>query len=285
MVIIHHPESLSYGQPGHPERAERIIMTEAYLRRTLTGIEWRHARLAPDEPLMLAHTRNHLARLEQPHPFDGDTPYHENLPRLARLSVGAALDAVEVARNGHRAFSLMRPPGHHCTTERAMGFCYLNNIAIAALHARETGVARVALWDFDAHHGNGTEAILQRQEGILFVSVHQFPGYPGTGASSFENCVNLPVLPDTPPEQHMETLQQSWEAVLRYEPELILVSAGFDAYRHDPITTMCLETEDFLTLGCWLHDANIPAAALLEGGYSSDLPRLIAAFLEGWRNG
>jgi acetoin utilization deacetylase AcuC-like enzyme len=115
--------------------------------------------------------------------------------------------------------------------------------------------------------------------------VHQFPGYPGTGTTSAGNCLNFPVLPDTPAPKHMEILRQSWEAMLAFNPGLLLVSAGFDAYRHDPITTMCLEREDFLTLGSWLHAADLPTVALLEGGYSGDLPLLLAAFLEGWRHG
>lgn len=285
MVILHHPDSATYATPGHPERPERVLDSARFLAGAVSRVEWRRPALAADAPLLLAHTAEHLARLAVPRAFDADTAWHENIAELARLSAGAALDALDFAREGRAAFSLMRPPGHHATADRAMGFCYLNNIAIAVLRARELGVNRVAVWDFDAHHGNGTEAILRGRDGVLFVSVHQFPGYPGTGAESFENCRNFPVLPDTPAPEHMAVLQRSWEAVLAFEPELIFVSAGFDAYVHDPITTMRLEREDFLTLGRWLHDANRPTAALLEGGYSADLPRLIAAFLDGWQHG
>jgi len=286
MIILQHPDCASYGFPGHPERPQRVIDAIIHLRRSFSGVEWRTA-AAPrdDEAILRAHTAEHLARLAVPRPFDGDTPYHEGIDQIARLSVGGALEAADIARKGHRAFSLMRPPGHHATATRAMGFCYLNNIAIAALHARATGVVRVAIWDFDAHHGNGTEEILQGRDGMLFASVHQFPGYPGTGTSSRGNCLNFPVLPDTPADRHMEILRQSWDAVLKFKPELLLVSAGFDAFWHDPITTLCLQVNDFLTLGCWLHDADLPTAALLEGGYADALPQLIAAFLEGWRHG
>jgi acetoin utilization deacetylase AcuC-like enzyme len=285
MVILHHPDSAHYATPGHPERPARVLESSAHLARHLAGVEWRQPAPAPEKPLLLAHTTAHLARLREPRPFDADTPYHDNIADVARLSAGAALAAVDLARAGQAAFSLMRPPGHHATADRAMGFCYLNNIAIAALRARELGVARVAVWDFDAHHGNGTEAILRGREGILFASVHQFPGYPGTGTENLDNCLNFPVLPDTPSTEHMQTLRRSWEAVLAFRPDLILVSAGFDAYVHDPITTMSLERDDFLTLGRWMHDANRPAAALLEGGYSDHLPQLIAAFLDGWLHG
>lgn len=285
MLIIHHPDSVTYGLPGHPERPERIIATEHRLRGKAPNRAWQLARPGPDEAILLAHTPEHLARLNIHEPFDADTPHHENIAQLARLSVGAGLIAVEEARLGQQAFCLMRPPGHHCTADRAMGFCYLSNIAIAALQARKTGSQRVAIWDFDAHHGNGTEAILRGREGVLFVSVHQYPGYPGTGAEAVENCLNMPVLPNTESSEHMKTLRRSWEAVLDFAPDLVLVSAGFDAYKRDPITTMCLERDDFLTLGSWLHDANLPTAALLEGGYSDDLPELVEAFLEGWQDG
>jgi acetoin utilization deacetylase AcuC-like enzyme len=285
MVILHHPDSANYATPGHPERPARVVESAAYLARELKGTEWRRPELATDEHLLRAHSAVHLRRLDEPRPFDADTPYHENIAGLARLSAGAAIAAVDLARSGHAAFSLMRPPGHHATADRAMGFCYLNNIAIAALHARAAGVARVAIWDFDAHHGNGTEAIVHGRDGIQFVSVHQFPGYPGTGTENLDNCLNFPVLPDTPAPEHVATLGRAWDALLAFQPDLILVSAGFDAYVHDPITTMCLECDDFLTLGRWLHDANRPAAALLEGGYSNHLPQLIAAFLDGWSHG
>jgi acetoin utilization deacetylase AcuC-like enzyme len=163
-----------------------------------------------------------------------------------------------------------------------MGFCYLNSIAIAALKAVKDGVNRVAVWDFDAHHGNGTEEIFYERPGLLYVSVHQYPGYPGTGAFSEENCLNFSVPPATPAEGHMAILEKSWAAVVDFQPELLLVSAGFDAYEADPITTMCLRTSDFGTLGQWLNSAGIPTAAILEGGYSDDLPLLVGSFLRGW---
>jgi acetoin utilization deacetylase AcuC-like enzyme len=179
--------------------------------------------------------------------------------------------------------ALMRPPGHHATASQAMGFCYLNQVAVTALVAqRDLGVGRVAVWDFDAHHGNGTEAILLGREGFLVCSVHQSPGYPGTGLHDLGNCRNWPVAPATPREQHMEALRASLDAVRDFRPELVLVSAGFDAYAHDPLTELCLEKEDFALLGKWLHRSGLPAAAVLEGGYSPDLPSLVAAFLSTW---
>jgi acetoin utilization deacetylase AcuC-like enzyme len=163
-----------------------------------------------------------------------------------------------------------------------MGFCYLNSIALAALAARAAGVGRIAVWDFDAHHGNGTEAILRGREGFLFCSVHQSPCYPGTGLADVDNARNWPVPPRAPRAAHLDALAASFDAVVAFRPELVLVSAGFDAYGRDPITNMTLEADDFSTLGRWLRESGRPAAAVLEGGYSDDLPRLVDAFLTAW---
>jgi acetoin utilization deacetylase AcuC-like enzyme len=170
-----------------------------------------------------------------------------------------------------------------------MGFCYLNQIAVAALFAQKTlGARRVAIWDFDAHHGNGTEAIIHAQQpsdAFFFASVHQYPGYPGTGTQDHGPHIrNWPVAPHTPRVDYMAAIRTALDAVVSFAPDLILVSAGFDGYARDPICAMTLEEEDFATLGRWLGETRRPAAALLEGGYSDDLPLLIAAFLSAWNN-
>ena len=283
MVIIHDPHCADYGSSLRPEQPARVIRSAAHLRTAHPDWTWQvPPATVPDEPLLLAHPPAHLKRLAQPRDFDADTPALPNIAAHARQAVSAALMAAELALTGERVFTLMRPPGHHATATQAMGFCYLNQIALAALAARARGLARVAVWDFDAHHGNGTEAILHGREGVLFSSVHQHPGYPGTGTASFDNCHNWPVAPHTPRPRHMAALRASLDAVMAFQPGLILVSAGFDAYARDPITAMTLETEDFATLGHWLRAAGIPAAAILEGGYSDDLPLLIDAFLTAW---
>ena len=283
MIILHDPQCADYGSSMRPEQPLRITRGAAYLRAVHPEWEWRIPAIAGEEALLAVHTPAHLARLQHPPDFDDDTPYFDGIYDHARRSVGAALAAMNLALVQHqKAFAFMRPPGHHATAGQAMGFCYLNQIAIAAVAARARGAERVAVWDFDAHHGNGTEAILDGREGFLFCSVHQFPAYPGTGTRNTANCRNYPIAPHTPRTEHRAELARSWDAVLGFRPDLVLVSAGFDAYARDPITAMALEAEDFAELGRWLHQADASVAAVLEGGYSEELPQLLESFLTAW---
>lgn len=281
MIILHDPLCAEYGSHMRPEQPARVLRSAAHLRAAHPDWTWQKAAAAGETALLAAHTPALLKRIEHAPDIDDDTPYFPGIHEHARRAAGAALAAADLALAGQKAFALMRPPGHHCTRTRAMGFCYLNQIAIAALQAAAPG-RRVAVWDFDAHHGNGTEDILQERPNLLFSSVHQYPGYPGTGTASFANCHNFPVAPHTARAEHMGALARSWDAVLAFKPDLVLVSAGFDAYAHDPITEMTLEQDDFATLGHWLRESSLPAAAVLEGGYSPDLPQLIDAFLAAW---
>ena len=236
-----------------------------------------------EEMLLRAHSREHLDRIKAAtQDFDADTPTYPGIYEHAARASGAAIDVARAAAKGNRAFSLMRPPGHHAMRDRAMGFCYFSNVAVAALDALENGAKRVGIWDFDAHDGNGTEDIVANNSRIAFASIHQFPGYPGTGTRSFGNVHNFLVAPLTPRSKHVAEMRRALDELVAFKPDLLLVSAGFDAYAGDPITEMTLEPEDFATFGQWLRETNIPTGAILEGGYSDELPELINAFLNGW---
>lgn len=266
-----------------PEQPARVLLSAKHLRETHPGWSWQIPAAAAETDVLRAHTPALFERISHGPDIDGDTPHFPDIRDHALRAAGAGLAAAQLAHQGKKVFSLMRPPGHHATRTQAMGFCYLNSIAISALQLAAAG-GRVAVWDFDAHHGNGTEDILRDHARVFFASVHQYPGYPGTGTTSSGNIANFPVAPSTPREKHMTELARSWEAVQLFKPDLILVSAGFDAYARDPITAMSLEAEDFTELGRWLHQSSHPCAALLEGGYSPDLPLLIDDFLSAWEN-
>jgi acetoin utilization deacetylase AcuC-like enzyme len=283
MIIFHDLRCVEYYRPGDPERPARITGTVPLLKDRHPAWIWSEPARAKDEELLRAHTREHLDHVANPaDDFDTDTPAHAKIDRYARAAAGAAIAAARRAMKGERAFSLMRPPGHHAMRDRAMGFCYFSNIAVAALDALERGAERVAIWDFDAHHGNGTEDIVGRNDRIAFASIHQYPGYPGTGLTSFGQVANYPIPPYSTRGLHMDANEQGLRAVMAFQPDLLLVSAGFDAYVDDPITQMTLEKQDFTTLGTWLAQIEVPVAAVLEGGYSDDLPELVDAFLTAW---
>jgi acetoin utilization deacetylase AcuC-like enzyme len=309
MTIFYDPSCLRYSSPGHPERPERIARTAPLLKDRHPDWEWRKPAAATDAQLLRAHSGEHVEAIANAREnFDLDTPLYPDIEGHARRSAGASIEATRSALQGAPAFSLMRPPGHHATHDRAMGFCYFSNVAIAALdalteadagpprasafakatadHATQgrSKVERIAIWDCDGHHGNGTEAILAHDERIRFASIHQSPAYPGTGAKSFANIDNYPIAPYTPREGILEIAWRSLDKLIAFKPDLLLVSAGFDAYAHDPLLQLTLEREDFATLGKWLVDIDVPVAVMLEGGYSDDLPELIDAFLAAWQN-
>jgi len=275
---------MGYYSPGHPERPQRIRFTLERLRgQKGLPITWREPLAVELATLERAHSKEHIGRLKAArYDFDSDTAAHPGIFDHARRSVGGGLQALKAARAGEIAFSLLRPPGHHAMRDRAMGFCYLSSVAIVTLEALATGVESVAVFDYDVHHGNGTENILLNKPNAAFYSVHQYPCFPGTGTRNVgNNCFNYPVLPHTPRLEYRKVLSQALADLTRFKPKLVAVSAGFDAYAHDPLAQETLEAEDFHWLGEELRKLGLPIVSLLEGGYSEELPDLILTYLKG----
>lgn len=287
MIIITDNRCTEYHREGHPERPARIARTMARLQQVEAEMDlrWASPIEVPESTLLRVHSPEHLHRLVVPLDFDADTPSHPNIGEHARRSAGAALQSLELGLAGEEVFSLIRPPGHHATRDRAMGFCYLSNAAIIAIEALARGLDRVAVYDFDVHHGNGTEAILLGRPGCAFFSVHQYPAYPGTGRESFQNVFNQPVFPGAARSAYRGALEKAIEGMQKFRPSLVIVSAGFDAYADDPLSDAPLEPEDFQWLGRTLKSLGVPLCSVLEGGYSSELPELILSYLQGLRAG
>ncbi|PZN98670.1 MAG: acetoin utilization protein, partial [Alphaproteobacteria bacterium] len=210
--------------------------------------------------------------------LDADTILSPGSVRAARLAAGAVIDAVRAVADGRtgRAFAAVRPPGHHAEPDRAMGFCLFSSVAVAARVGQSLGMARVAVIDFDVHHGNGTQAAFEQDDSLFLGSIHQMPLYPGTGAATetgVGNIVNVPVAPHAAREAWRATFAGGLMPALDdFAPDLILISAGFDAHRRDPLAHQSLEAEDF----AWATRAVLEVArrqcggkvvSSLEGGY------------------
>jgi acetoin utilization deacetylase AcuC-like enzyme len=295
-LLIENPAGLNHlTPPGHPERVERLVeINEALSAPEFDDLTRMIAPMADEAALLLGHPQAYIdwVRAQMPESgraaLDADTHASPGSWEAALRGVGGCIAAVDAVLGGQarNAFVVTRPPGHHAEKTRAMGFCLFSTVAIAARHALEHhGLSRVAVVDFDVHHGNGTQDVLWDEPRALFISSHQMPLYPGTGAASerggTNNVLNLPLPPGSDGSAMRRAYQTQGFARLReWAPELILISAGFDAHADDPLANLMWDEGDF----AWITRALCDIAdevcggrvvSTLEGGY--DLPALAAS--------
>lgn len=297
--VISHPDCAGHTTPHeHPESPQRLKAAMRGLER-MSNIEFRQAGPVDEATLELAHTPHHIRYIRsldaegKQQAIDPDTWFGPGTLRAALLAAGAACEGVDQVLQGRcqRAFAVVRPPGHHAESWRAMGFCIFNNIALAAARAISGyGLERIAICDFDVHHGNGTEEIVAGNEEILFVSSHQSPLYPGTGDPETTlggNIHNATLSPGTSSDAFRDTwLSRLIPSIEAFRPQLVLVSAGFDGHAADPLAQLRLKDDDFFWIGQELRrvadrHAGGRLVASLEGGYDlGALERSVQAFAD-----
>ncbi len=304
MLLYHSSCFENHDTRQHPECVRRITQVNRMLRDSgwierSTCPDWTSATL---EQCSANHSREYLRSLQDWCRFNAgrievDTIVSNGSWDAALMGAGAVCDAVDRIQRGEdrNAFCAIRPPGHHALPNSAMGFCLINNVSVGALHARSVGFDKVLIVDWDVHHGNGTQATFWEDPNVGFVSIHRFPFYPGTGneeetgsGDGLGNTVNIPVPASIRPIEFLDRLKRAVERHAdRLKPDIIFLSAGFDAHREDPVGGLTLDHEHFESASQWLqslaeHHCGGRLIALLEGGYHLDrLPESVDAHLRG----
>ncbi len=295
-ALYTHPDCLTHITPtGHPEQVARLeVILEALSTPEFDALDRHKAEIVGDEALLRVHPQAHLEAIRSAAPTEGfrsldpDTHMSPGSLNAALRAAGAQVQAVEAAVRGNvrNAFCAVRPPGHHAETQTPMGFCLFGNVVVGARHALDAlGLSRVAIMDFDVHHGNGTQDLVWDDARILFTSTHQSPLYPGTGLAhergAHDNILNVPLAPLSDGAVFRKAMQrQILPTIDAFAPEMIFISAGFDAHAADPLANLNLVEEDFVWATqaiCDLADAHCAGRVVstLEGGY--DLPALAAS--------
>lgn len=298
--FVSHPTYVEHRTgPGHPERPQRLeaILTGLERSGVLAEVDRHEPGPIDLERITAVHDPDHVARVEAacgraPALLDGgDTAVSERSFEAARLAAGGLVEAVDRAMDGTwaRAFVCCRPPGHHAERDRAMGFCLFNNVAVAAAHLRAAhGLERIAILDWDVHHGNGTQHLFEEDPGVFYASLHQWPLYPGTGAAEERGrgagegaTLNCPLSPGTGDAEWLGAVEERVLPELQaFAPQFVLISAGFDAHRHDPLAAIELSEEAYREMTRRMLELAAGACggrlvSVLEGGY--DLEALAAS--------
>ena len=279
MKVVFSPRCLEFKSPGHPESPDRVRRSHQVLRDE--HYEFQEPSPCTDNDLLKVHTPDLVTSVKENSFYDWDSPNLPHIYEYACLSAGGALMALDLCIKEGKSFSLMRPPGHHASRNRLGGFCYFNNIAVAVTSSFEK-FSKIAILDFDCHHGNGTQAIFLGDERVLYVSWHQTHIYPGTGLESQLNCLNYPLPSMADHEQFTKLFEKGMKEVSTFNPEVIAVSAGFDSYIGDPLSMLRFEQKTYYEIGKKIHSFEVPSFAVLEGGYGVELSQCIVKFLQGF---
>ena len=278
--------------PGHPEQIARIsVVNENFKKLNNPNILWKKPSMISDEIIKSTHDAKYVDLVKNSFPskgfssLDGDTIISPGSKEATFDAAGSIITAIDGVQNKEfkNAFASVRPPGHHCNQNKAAGFCILNNVAIGAKYLlNKYKYKKIAIIDFDVHHGNGTQDIFYENENVLFISTHQYPYYPGSGSEKekgkFNNIYNIPLPAGTNSEEYLNAFEFALKKLKEFKPEFVLISAGFDSHIKDPLAQFKLETEDFYTITKRILETskkfcNGKIVSILEGGYDLEALR------------
>jgi acetoin utilization deacetylase AcuC-like enzyme len=277
-MIVYSEKYLEHNKEYHPENNQRLrsIMNLLTKKDVFEKVPLVEPYAAREEDILKVHTKEHLEFIKafSGRMVDADTYVTNNSYETALLAAGGILTCVDSYRDYDYSFALVRPPGHHAETNRAMGFCLFNNVAMGARHAMDKfGLKRIFILDFDVHHGNGTQEIFHSTPEVLFFSIHQHPLYPGTGSleESRRHIIDVPFPPGTADDSYLRAIDEIAMPVMReFKPELVFISAGYDGHYSDPLGGMNLTSRCYYEISKRLVQDKIRAIFTLEGGYNLD---------------